>query len=136
MHAPSVVTKICCAIFEKQCIPSASWSTHMKPEELNDFLKKRGTPCVQKAVQHGVQFRCETGEVLTVYKTGKVVIGGKRTPLCEELENLTAGAQSVAEVLGNMASEDAIAAVRRKVETLTERFPLYAWRRPAVFARA
>jgi predicted nucleotide-binding protein len=68
----------------------------MKPEELNDFLKKRGTPCVQKAVQHGVQFRCETGEVLTVYKTGKVVIGGKRTPLCEELENLTAGAQPVA----------------------------------------
>jgi glycine hydroxymethyltransferase len=30
----------------------------------------------------------------------------------------------------------AIAAVRRKVETLTERFPLYAWRRQAVFARA
>jgi predicted nucleotide-binding protein len=68
----------------------------MKPEELNDFLKKRNTPCVQKVIQHGVQFRCETGEVFTIYKTGKVVIGGKRTPLCEELENLAAGAQPIA----------------------------------------
>ncbi len=68
----------------------------MKPQELNDFLKKRNTTCVQKAVQHGVQFRCETGEVFTVYKTGRVVIGGKRTALCEELENLTAEAQPIA----------------------------------------
>jgi predicted nucleotide-binding protein len=65
----------------------------MKPEELEDFLKKRNMSCVQKSVQHGVQFRCETGEVFTVYKTGKIVIGGKRTPLCEELERLAGGAQ-------------------------------------------
>jgi glycine/serine hydroxymethyltransferase len=49
-------------------------------------------------------------------------------------------ASLIAEVLQNMtsdaSSEDAIAAVRRKVETLTERFPLYTWRRQAVFARA
>ncbi len=63
----------------------------MKPEDLSDFLKKHSAPCVQKAVQHGIQFRCETGEVFTVYKTGKVVIGGKRTSLCEEVEALTAG---------------------------------------------
>ena len=42
----------------------------------------------------------------------------------------------IAEVLQNIASEAGIAAVRRKVETLTERFPLYAWRRQAALARA
>ena len=67
----------------------------MKSEDLKDFLNKRNAPCTEKAVQHGVQFRCETGEVITVYKTGKVVIGGKRTPLCEELEKLTTGAQPI-----------------------------------------
>ena len=34
----------------------------------------------------------------------------------------------IAEVLGNIASEDAIASVRRKVQKLTERFPLYSWK--------
>jgi hypothetical protein len=42
----------------------------------------------------------------------------------------------IADVLGSITSDDASAAVRRKVEVLTERFPLYAWRRQAVFARA
>ncbi len=34
----------------------------------------------------------------------------------------------IAEVLGNIASEDALAEVRQKVEALTARFPLYAWK--------
>src|SRR5579863_9580265 len=34
----------------------------------------------------------------------------------------------IAEVLGNIGSEDAIANVRRKVQKLTERFPLYNWK--------
>jgi glycine hydroxymethyltransferase len=50
----------------------------------------------------------------------------------------------IAEVLEGIAShggvdagsDGQIAAVRRKVEALTERFPLYAWRRQADFARA
>jgi len=45
-------------------------------------------------------------------------------------------AELIAEVLGDVTSEAVIAAVRRKVETLTERFPLYAWRRQGVLARA
>ncbi len=40
----------------------------------------------------------------------------------------------IAEVLRNIASEDAIVAVRRRVETLTERFPLYAWKDAARFS--
>jgi glycine hydroxymethyltransferase len=41
----------------------------------------------------------------------------------------------IAEVLQNVASEETSAAVRRRVEALTEKFPLYEWKRPAL-ARA
>jgi len=34
----------------------------------------------------------------------------------------------IAEVLGNISSEDTIAGVRRKVQKLTDRFPLYSWK--------
>ena len=34
----------------------------------------------------------------------------------------------VAEVLTNIANEEAIAAVRQRVEVLTARFPLYHWK--------
>jgi glycine hydroxymethyltransferase len=37
----------------------------------------------------------------------------------------------IAEVLGDIANEDALAAVRQKVAALTARFPLYAWKRKA-----
>ena len=41
-------------------------------------------------------------------------------------------ASLIAEVLGNLGSEDTIAGVRRKVDALTGRFPLYSWlRQPA-----
>jgi len=40
----------------------------------------------------------------------------------------------IAEVLGNIASEDAVADVRQKVEALTARFPLYDWKRQTVQA--
>ena len=40
----------------------------------------------------------------------------------------------IAEVLGNIASEETIAAVRQKVEALTVRFPLYNWKLDAVRA--
>jgi glycine hydroxymethyltransferase len=38
-------------------------------------------------------------------------------------------ASLIAEVLRDISSEDTIAAVRRRVAALTERFPLYSWRR-------
>ena len=40
----------------------------------------------------------------------------------------------IAEVLNNITSEDTIAAVRRKVDALTVRFPLYNWKLDAVRA--
>ena len=32
------------------------------------------------------------------------------------------------QVVGNISSEDAVADVRRKVQKLTEKFPLYSWK--------
>jgi glycine hydroxymethyltransferase len=51
----------------------------------------------------------------------------------EEAEMRQVGAL-IAEVLGNIASEETIAAVRHKVEALTLRFPLYNWKLDAVRA--
>jgi glycine hydroxymethyltransferase len=59
-----------------------------------------------------------------------VTTRGFREPEMREVAAL------IAELLQDIGSEAGIAAVRRKVETLTERFPLYAWRRESVFARA
>jgi glycine hydroxymethyltransferase len=59
-----------------------------------------------------------------------VTTRGFREPEMREVASL------IAEVLGNVTSETCIAAVRRRVETLTERFPLYAWRRQAALAPA
>jgi len=44
-------------------------------------------------------------------------------------------AKLIAAVLENISSEDALAGVRRKVGTLTERFPLYAWKLATAAAR-
>jgi len=40
----------------------------------------------------------------------------------------------IAEVLTNVGNEETIAGVRRKVEALTQRFPLYHWKRDRVQA--
>jgi predicted nucleotide-binding protein len=60
----------------------------MKPNELKAFILEKGSGCEEKAVQHGVQLRCKDGEVFTVYETGKVVVGGKRTALSSAVEDL------------------------------------------------
>ncbi len=44
-------------------------------------------------------------------------------------------ASLIAEVLGNLESEEVRAAVRRKVAALTDKFPLYAWKLNPVAAR-
>jgi len=59
-----------------------------------------------------------------------VTTRGFREPEMREVAEL------ISNVLHNIASEDAIATVRRKVEALTERFPLYEWRRQPAYARA
>ncbi|MCL4401529.1 MAG: serine hydroxymethyltransferase [Acidobacteria bacterium] len=57
-----------------------------------------------------------------------VTTRGFREPEMREVAGL------IAEVLNNIASEEAIAGVRRKVGSLTERFPLYNWKLETVKA--
>jgi glycine hydroxymethyltransferase len=59
-----------------------------------------------------------------------VTTRGFREPEMREVAALIAG------VLHNISSEEAIDAVRRKVATLTDRFPLYEWKRQPALARA
>jgi glycine hydroxymethyltransferase len=48
-------------------------------------------------------------------------------------EQMREVAALIAEVLRNVNSESVIAAVRQRVEALTERFPLYAWKTAVTF---
>lgn len=59
-----------------------------------------------------------------------VTTRGFREPEMREVASL------ISDVLHNISSDDAIAAVRRRVEKLTERFPLYEWKRMPALARA
>ena len=59
-----------------------------------------------------------------------VTTRGFREPEMREVASL------IAEVLHNISSDDAIAAVRRRVEALTGRFPLYEWKREPALTRA
>ena len=63
----------------------------MKAEELKNFLQEKNVSCKEQQINYGVQLRCPEGEIFTVYDSGKVVIGGKRTPLSDLVEQLTTG---------------------------------------------
>jgi len=50
-------------------------------------------------VQHGVQLRCKDGEIFTVYDSGKIVVGGKRTALSSVVDGMIKdGGAAVADV--------------------------------------
>ena len=55
-----------------------------------------------------------------------VVPGGSHVTLISHAHEVAA---LIAEVVRNIGSEDTIREVRKRVEALTERFPLYAWLR-------
>ena len=64
----------------------------MKAEELKNFLQERSVACEEKRINYAVQLHCSDGEIFTVYDSGKVVVGGKRTPLSDLVEGVTTGA--------------------------------------------
>jgi predicted nucleotide-binding protein len=64
----------------------------MKAEELKNFLLTKDALREEREIQYGVQLHCNNGEIFTVYETGKLVVGGKRTPLSQEVERLGTGA--------------------------------------------
>jgi predicted nucleotide-binding protein len=57
----------------------------MRTDEVRDFLRQRGARGKESAIQNGTQFRCESGEVINVYDSGKVVVGGKQGDLAKAL---------------------------------------------------
>jgi predicted nucleotide-binding protein len=48
-------------------------------DELRAFLVQRGVKFTERAIQHGVQFRCSSGEIFNLYETGSVSYQGKTT---------------------------------------------------------
>jgi predicted nucleotide-binding protein len=66
----------------------------MKADELKEILRQRGVSCEEKTIQDGLQLRCEQGEIFSVYKTGKVVVGGAKTELSEFVRSLGSGSRS------------------------------------------
>ncbi len=53
-------------------------STSMTPDDLRGYLTQRQVTFEEKPVQHGVQFRCSSGEIFTVFKTGKLTVQGRK----------------------------------------------------------
>ncbi|MDT0212570.1 nucleotide-binding protein [Rothia sp. ARF10] len=60
----------------------------MNVEEVCAFLKQRGVEFDLRDVEHGRQIKAKTtqAESVVVYNTGRVVIGGKKSQLRDELE--------------------------------------------------
>lgn len=66
-------------------------------DEIRNLLRQRQVAFTEKMIQHGTQLRCPTGEVFNVYDSGKLVVGGKATPLAEEIRARASGSGSAAE---------------------------------------
>jgi len=78
------------------------------PDQLRAFLNERSVSYQEEPIQHATQFRCPGGEIFSVYNSGKVVAGGKRTELSATVEAMDAGA--VAEAPGRYAGPGPAAA--------------------------
>ena len=57
----------------------------MTPGEFRNGLRQRRVKFKEKSLQDGVKFRCDSGEIFTVYNTGTVLHKGKQTPLAKEM---------------------------------------------------
>jgi len=62
---------------------SSAEMNSVKSDELRDFLRRRQVPFEEKAIQYGIQIRCGSGEVFSVFDKGGVSIGGRKTELAE-----------------------------------------------------
>jgi len=76
----------------------------LKPEDLKAFLNGKDVKFTEKNVQHGFQIRCDTGEIFTVYTTGKLVSGGKKTELSDQVDALHDSAVRAPEAVGANAN--------------------------------
>jgi len=63
----------------------------MKAEEVKNLLQEKNVTCEEKRINYGVQLLCPDGEIFTVYDSGKLVVGGKRTALSDLVEGIKTG---------------------------------------------
>lgn len=61
----------------------------MNADDLRGLLRQRQVRFTERTTKNGVQFRCATGEIFTVYNTGKVLCQGASTPLAETVRQAT-----------------------------------------------
>jgi predicted nucleotide-binding protein len=56
-------------------------------DDIRDFLRQRGVRFTEARIQYGTALRCPAGEIITHYdRRDKVVVGGKATPLADEVK--------------------------------------------------
>jgi predicted nucleotide-binding protein len=77
----------------KVYIGSESGGEQMTTDELRVSLRGMDISFEEKPIQKGIQFRCKSGEIFSVYTTGKLVCGGKITQLSDTVEKHSQGAQ-------------------------------------------
>ena len=58
----------------------------MTPDQMRAFLKQQNVKYEEKQLQHGIQFRCDDGEVFVVYNTGRLVPQGAVTELTARIK--------------------------------------------------
>ncbi len=109
----------------------------MTLEELRGLLEGRGVSFDEKPIQNGTQVRCKDGEIFSVYKTGKVVCGGKITDLTNLVEACLQQGGAARAVAAQPAAQDTIFIVyghdtqtRDELELLLRRMGLH----PVIFA--
>src|SRR5438046_10663711 len=79
----------------------------MTADELRGYLTQRRVPFEEKFVQHGIQFRCGSGEIFIVFKTGKVSVQGKQSELAEAVRKWSLSGAAPSAVVAEAVRETA-----------------------------
>lgn len=64
----------------------------MNPDELRAYLTQNSIDFTERAIEHGAQFRCKSGEIFNVYETGTLSLQGKtETSLARAVQEIEGG---------------------------------------------
>lgn len=58
----------------------------MDRQEVESFLKHKGVEYTTKDIEHGVQLKAKSGELINFFNSGSVVVQGRKTPLYAQLQ--------------------------------------------------
>src|SRR5882762_1546493 len=93
----------------------------MRPDEVRDFLKRHRVEFSEREIQDATQLRCTTGEVINIYKTGRVLVQGGSTHLTRQL----ASASNDVVVVGRPVQPQSATAATTKVTPEKQIFIFY-----------